>query len=277
MTQPDEAYFAAQATRSYYRINADRARGVLAEKESTKAAASIALRNAPDATTFLDAGCSSGHLLRSLLAAGLPVRHYVGIDLDEPAIESAQAIWGSQDSVDTTFSVSSVSSIPLGDSSVDVAISLNVLEHMRSLRPTLDELMRVTRRLVILRTSIWHHTYIIQEVRNAAQWSGDNTTYAELPAPAEELSIDGDPRNFVYQNMWGQDYLSAQVQQIDAGARLVIRPDTMYSSEELQRDASSTGLPNAAQVINGQQVVGPLILPHCWVLIRLDDGPTPEI
>lgn len=268
----DEEYFAAQATHAYFKVNAQRAIGELPEKESTKAAAAIARLNEPDASVFLDAGCSSGHLLKSLLTAGLEVKKYVGVDLDEPAIAMARSTWAKSPEVESSFHVASVSEMPLEDQSVDVSISLNVLEHMRSVRPTLDELIRVTRRLIIIRTSVWESTYIIQEVRNSQDWRGDNTTYSELPPPEEELNADGDPREFVYQNMWGRSYLEAQIQRVSPGASMLIEPDVLFTAEALESDIGKTGLPCAAKVVNGRQVVGPLSLPHCWILIRLDGG-----
>lgn len=272
----DEEYFAAQATHAYFQVNAQRAIGNLPEKESTKAAASIAQRNAPDASVFLDAGCSAGHLLRSLDNAGLSVREYVGIDLDQPAVEAARGVWQTDPSRRVSFHVASISQMPLEDESIDVSISLNVLEHLRSLRPALDELIRVTRRLVILRTSVWHSTYIIQEVRNSSDWAGSHATYADLPEPSDELDDDGRPHDFVYQNMWGREYLQAQVKRINPNARVLVERDTMFSPEALRRDTEATGLPLAAKVDEGHQIVGPLVLPHCWVLISLD-GAEPHL
>lgn len=269
MTQSDEEYFAAQATNSYFRVNAERARGRLPEKQSTKAAASLVRHNVAGARSVVDAGCSAGHLLRSLQLAGLPIQRYVGVDLDVPAIEAARSIYAFESSGEFSFEVASVTDLPLDDKSVDVSISLNVLEHMRSPVATLSELIRVTRHLVVLRTSVTDRTYIIQEVRNSELWAGSNTTYATLPPPAEELGPDGAPRQFVYQNMWGQPYLEWQIKALDAGARVLIAEDTLFSPEAILEDTRLTGLPHAAKATGHQQIVGPLILPHCWVLIGL--------
>lgn len=270
MTAPDELYFPAQATNSYFLVNAERARGRLPEKESTKAAATIVRHNLPDAASFVDAGCSAGHLLRSLLSADLPVQRYVGIDLDAPAIELARSIYAAEWAGDAAFEVASVTELPIGDKTVDVSISLNVLEHMKSPVITLSELIRVTRHLIVLRTSVTDRTYIIQEVRNSKLWAGPNATYVPLPEPADELAPDGKPHKFVYQNMWGQDYLEAQIKGLEADCNVLISEDTLFSAEAIREDNELTGLPNAAVATGNQQIVGPLILPHCWVLIGLD-------
>lgn len=270
MDQDDVAYFHAQATGSYFLVNAERSRGRLPEKESTKAAASIAQHNAPGAKTFLDAGCSAGHLLRSLKFAGLAVERYVGVDLDEPAIVAAREIYESEEAGEVSFEVASVSDLPLPDNTVDVSISLNVLEHMKAPGPTLSELIRVTKQLVIVRTSVADRTYIIQEVRNSELWAGANATYAELPPPGDELGPDGEPRQFVYQNMWGSPYLLSTISRIVPNARILIVEDTFFSADAIREDNRLTGLPHAAVVSGRQQIVGPLILPHCWVLIGLN-------
>lgn len=270
MADNDRAYFSAQATSSYFAVNADRARGLLPEKESTKAAAAIVVHNLPSASTFLDAGCSAGHLLKSLVSAGLPVKAYTGIDLDEPAIRSARDIYANEAFCAVNFEVASVTDMPVDTGAVEVAISLNVLEHMKSPIATMAELMRIASKLIVIRTSVRDSTYIIQEVRNSDMWTGVNSTYSELPPPSHELTEQGEALQFVYQNMWGRGYLEAQIARLNPGAQVVIVEDTLFSADAIRADNQLTGLPNAALATGHDQVVGPLILPHCWVLIGVN-------
>jgi ubiquinone/menaquinone biosynthesis C-methylase UbiE len=95
------------------------------------------------AQTVLDAGCGEGHILRHFLADRFP--NVIGADLDIARLRYAK----SQDN-STPLLCSNLHNIPLPDNAVDLALCLEVLEHVGDPERALREIHRVTRRYVIL-------------------------------------------------------------------------------------------------------------------------------
>jgi SAM-dependent methyltransferase len=265
----DKSYFGYQAFPAYAHANLVRAQGNASIKESHKAAVNI-LKNL-DVTwaSIADIGCSAGHF-STALAQLLSKRSvdYMGVDMDEVAIQLATENLPKVQGVLTRgFQVGSISNLSLPTQSVDVVISMNVLEHMETLRPALNELLRVTRKAVILRTYIGEQTYLIREVRNRSHWSGDLDLYEYAPEPAKELDESGRPHAFVFQNIWGEDYFRAQISQISPSFKVTITPDTYFDEKAINDDSVTGALPYGTKVIAGKQVAGPLLVPHTWVTI----------
>ncbi len=103
-------------------------------------------------TTVLDAGCGEGNLLKYL---GRPDdgRRYCAVDYDDAEIEKAR--------VNIPFCVvkqASIYSLPFPDSSFDLVICTEVLEHLENPEEGLRELQRVASRYVVLsvpREPLW--------------------------------------------------------------------------------------------------------------------------
>lgn len=87
----------------------------------------------------VDLGCGSGHLLADL-AARFPDAFLVGIDaVAEGLAKARQRVPGAE------LVLTDVAALPLGDATVDVAVSANLLEHVDDDAQALAELARVLR------------------------------------------------------------------------------------------------------------------------------------
>ncbi len=98
-------------------------------------------------TTLLEAGCGEGFVI-SRLKADLKV----GLDINCEAVEWAKAHWGG-----TYFLCGDVFHLPFEDSSFDLVLSLEVMEHLEDPGPAVDEIKRVARRGVVI--SVPHEPY----------------------------------------------------------------------------------------------------------------------
>lgn len=97
------------------------------------------LGDLPAQPTIVDLGCSTGYLLEDLGAAH-PDALLVGVDLVASGLRKAHALVPS-----ARLLQADVCNLPLGDESVDAAVSANLLEHVPDDRRALSELRRVLR------------------------------------------------------------------------------------------------------------------------------------
>ncbi len=93
----------------------------------------------PARPIILDAGCSTGHLLEDLRAR-YPQALLAGVDLVSAGLRKAHVAVP-----DARLLQADVCSLPLGDASVDAAVSANLLEHVPDDAAALRELARVLR------------------------------------------------------------------------------------------------------------------------------------
>jgi SAM-dependent methyltransferase len=97
------------------------------------------------ATCVLDAGCGEGFTLRQIEEAGLAVRS-VGADLDRTALA-----WGRQNGVAMApLLAADMHRLPFAEGSFDLVLGLEVLEHLPVPAAGLAELLRVSRRHVLV-------------------------------------------------------------------------------------------------------------------------------
>ena len=81
-----------------------RASGELPEMESSKALSKVIKENYSKGEKILDAGCGSGHYLRSLIKANIDQIKYTGCDVTERYINFAKELdWTSDQNIETFF------------------------------------------------------------------------------------------------------------------------------------------------------------------------------
>ena len=87
--------------------------------------------------SVLDAGCGEGQLIERLQKA-LPDDHYVGVDITPVALEKAR-----QRCQFATFKKADLSATGFGDSSFDVIVCTEVIEHVPEYNDVLAEFVRL--------------------------------------------------------------------------------------------------------------------------------------
>lgn len=123
-------------------------------------------------TSILDVGCGEGVVTKRLAAlTGVPT---VGVDLGDEAL---QREWEGHQNEDLSFRPASAYELPFSDGSFDCVCALEVLEHLERPREALAEIVRVSRRNVLLsvpREPIWRAVHLLsgRDVRELGNTPG---------------------------------------------------------------------------------------------------------
>jgi SAM-dependent methyltransferase len=96
------------------------------------------------ARTILDVGCGEGYVCRAMRQRGY-AGEWTGFDRNESAIEQARQLCP-----DATWSTADIYELPPADAAYDLALCAEVLEHLERPDQALAELVRVSRRWILV-------------------------------------------------------------------------------------------------------------------------------
>ena len=263
------SYLSGQVFENYSSYNLERLLGTKPEKESSKAVVEIILPMMNVGSTILEVGCSSGHLLRTLSKKGKNLK-YVGVDIDHFAISKGNAELNRIELVgikSAQLIEAEVTKLPFKDKSFDIVVSLNVLEHLNEPSRAIRELLRCSNKFLVIRTLVSDQTFIVKEVRNSDH-RDLGYSHLDLPSPSDELDEFGEPKVFVYQNVYSKALLSQILETEKSVSKWQIIEDTMFDQNAFDLDNSMSNLPRATKVINGKQVRGLFIDTNYWIVIE---------
>jgi len=246
---------------TYASVHFKRAVGELPEMECSKAMARLVAERMPANGDILDVGCGAGHYLRSFKnAISLPFQ-YVGIDYYPILLEKAAQAWGNEPTA--SFRQASIFDMPVEDGEFDIATCSNLLMHLPSIVKPMSELIRASRKWVLVRTMIGDRSYRIQEVLSKQWWAFTDV------AAEQEFDDEGQPRSFSYENIYSKEYFTGVIRRFAPDARITYIKDDQYQPQNIQQSADTEGLVNATRIIDGMQVFGYIILPYTFVVIEL--------
>lgn len=202
---------------------------------------------------ILDVGCGVGHYLRSLRNRLDVNVKYQGIDSTKYYIDLARKAFGDN----KMFKVGSIFNIPEKDNEFDIVMCNNVILHLPSpaIKP-IKELIRCSKKYIIIRTLFGKRNYIIQELRSESE----NNKNGE----AEIFDKKGKPSHSNYFNIYTTEYYSFILNKINPKLKISYVDDREYKSFDNRKNTTSTG----TQVINGMQVSGSIILDWKFVIIK---------
>ena len=210
---------------------------------------------------ILDIGCGSGHYLRSLKNTITKNFDYVGIDNYQIFLNKAKQAW--EDHNDASFIKGSAYQIPAKDREFDVVLCSNLLLHLPSIIKPIEELTRVSSRLILIRTMIGERSFRIQEVYNKNWWPLSGIE------PKDEFKDDGEPEEFAHRNIYSREYFSSVIRRFSPRAKIKYIEDDMYSGEGIEESAKTEGLVNATKMLAGKQVSGYIIVPWTYVVVEI--------
>ena len=262
-------YLQGQVFDSYSNYNLERLLGKKPEKESSKAVVELIKSETKNGDNIIEVGSSVGHLMRTLDKLNKNIS-YSGIDIDEFAISKGNEISKSTKFKNIDFrglQIGKVDNIPFPDDSFDISICLNVLEHVNNPIPGIKELIRTTKRLIIIRTLVSDQTFIVKESRNLEHLSL-GYQHLQLPSPKNEIDNVGEPKVFAYQNIYGKSFLNENLGDIESIKSYQIFEDNMWDEKEYLKDSSVNSLFRRTEVINGAQTRGNFIDTNFWIIIK---------
>jgi len=234
-----------------------RAIGELPEMESSKALAKLIQPYLAENDKIGDIGCGGGHYLRSIDNQSSKKFHYVGVDRTTYYIQRAKEAFLSPKNkndlrLTTSFLEGDIFNIPLNDNEVDVAICNNVLLHLPSIETPLAELIRITKRTVIIRALIGEHTLRIKQVHKP-----------------EEFDSDEEPLNFHFHNIYSKAYIE-QLLMKNGIKKFHFIEDKDFNLEAFNTSDNFVGErpDNLTVVINDMQVNTYIIQPWTFLIIE---------
>ncbi len=241
----------------YLKLSIDRSKGKLPEMEVAKAYSKIISQLKLNDFSILDVGCLTGHFYFSFKKRIKKKFTYFGIDPWKNHINAAKRIWNKENNVD--YKLGWAQKIP-HKKKFDVVICSNVLTHIPEISVPLKEMLRVTKKYLILRTPIHDKSYRIQMVLNSKWFK-----YTNVP-PAKEFDKKGNPMAYEYFDVHSRDFMSSVVKKINPKSKIKFIKDNFYNKKLImskkEKKLAST------RVVNGMQVADLLILPHHFVIIK---------
>jgi ubiquinone/menaquinone biosynthesis C-methylase UbiE len=237
-----------------------RAVGELSEMESSKAVARLLSDHIALGASILDVGCAAGHYLRSLKSAIKVPFTYTGVDVTPLFIEVAKQAWVNEPMA--TFQIGDIQHLEFPDNHFDVVMCNNVLLHLPSIVKPIAELLRVSRRLVLIRTLIGDRSFHIKEVRSTL-----TDAYSKVSAESE-FDDNGEPASFNYLNIYSRTFFVSAVRRANPNVRLKFVEDTFFNPAGIEEACRTRTFPNATRMVGGNQVIGYIILPYQFVFIE---------
>jgi SAM-dependent methyltransferase len=212
----------------------------------------------------LDVGCAAGHFLRTFTRQNLRFSRYVGLEIDAAMVAAAQEIWAEEIRAGSASFVNRDLERFSPDGQFDFVICINAFMYFASAKRALANLLKATRRHLIVRSYFTDANYRI--ARAQTRLNHDKSAVDEIDAFDE----DGNMRCFDYWNMYSKTYIAALVASIRPGATIQwLEDENVLSSleEERRLKVSKRG---ATEVLGGLEVSYPFILPWQYLFVTVD-------
>jgi len=235
-----------------------RATGELPEMESSKAAATHVARLIKDNFKIVDVGCGSGHYLKSLIGLLKVPFHYLGVDATENYVNLGKKAWANKESSiellkSVDFKQGDIFHLPLEDGIGDIVMCNNVLLHLPSIKSPIEELIRISKKYIVIRMLLGKNTFRIKQCYEP-----------------EVYDDNGEPENFNFHNIYSERYVTQLLKLNDSVANFEFIYDTDFDEKSINAAVSDykEEPPNATKVINGLQVNNYIIQPWQFVIIE---------
>ena len=255
----NQCYDISERNKDYLNISINRSKGKLPDMEVAKAFSKMLKKMKSKNLSILDVGCLTGHFNRTFEKYLNRKFTYTGIDPWKIHIDAANKVWKNSDN--TKFKIGWAQKIPFSKKLFDVVICSNVLTHIPEIKKPLKEMLRSTKKFLILRTPVHDKSYRIQMVLNSKWFK-----YTKVK-PKDEFDDRGEPRVYEYYDVHSRDYLESVIKKIHPKAKITFLKDTFFLKRNIQNKNEKKL--NKTMIINGQQVSDLLILPHYFVIIKI--------
>lgn len=263
ITQPSAMW---ERYTQYGQLMFKRATGNSPEMESAKSAAKVIKPHIRPNDRILDVGCGVGHYLRSLQREIDVPFYYTGADATASYIALAQQAWA--DTPNVAFKQANIFDLPFADGEFDVVMCNNVLLHLPSVQIPLNQLARVAKRVLLVRTLIGDRSFRIQDVQSRERCpdlfqGGTNDL---------EFREDGEPLSAIWYNIYSQNYIRQVLSRRTDVESVEIWEDADFDASkinaEVGRDKAQHGVTQAS---GRSQTNGYMLMPWSYALVRIKD------
>ena len=238
----------------------ERAIGKAPEMETSKAMANQLKKFINKDDRILDVGCACGHFYRSIKKRVKKNFYYTGLDPYEIFLKKGKIAWKNDKNV--KFIKGNIYSLPFKKNDFDISFCSNVFIHLNDIKKPLKELIRVSKRYVVLRTVLFEVSYKIQLVYNKKWWSDVDIS------PINEFDNKGFPRAYSYFNILSFDFLKQNIKKIYPNANIKIIKDNFFKKSNISKSIKNEKRPLATKIIADEQVSGCILQPHYFVIIK---------
>ena len=242
------------------KIYFDRATGKSPEMEVSKAIANILKPKIKSGSKLLDVGCACGHYYRSIKKIVKKNFFYTGTDPYEIFLDKAKIAWRNDTNVN--FLKGNIYKLPFKKNQFDLTICSNVFIHLNKIKKPLQELLRVTKGTIIIRTVVYDVSYKVQLVYNNKWWKNTDVK------PKDEFDKNGNPRAFSYFNILSKDFLEGTIKDINKKAKVTFIKDNFFSKKRISSSNKKEKRPLATRIVGDEQFSGCLMQPHYFVIIK---------
>ncbi len=235
-----------------------RATGRAPEMESSKATAKELRGLLVPKANVLDVGCGAGHYLRSLRREYPFPFSYDGADVTPQYIRLAKKAYA--DDPLARFRVAAVEKLPYAAKAFDIVLCCNVLLHLPAIVKPLQELWRVTRRTLLIRTLIGGSTFRIKQVHEEATMKG-------MSDPLFDKR--GEPKKFHYYNIYSERYIRWLVGTLPGVAKIALHEDRDFDPKAMgtSRWPDEKKPADLTEIWNGWQVNNYVLQPWCFLRV----------
>ena len=242
------------------KIYFDRATGKSPEMEVSKAIANILKPKIKNGSRLLDVGCACGHYYRSIKKKVKKDFFYTGTDPYEIFLDKAKIAW--KNDANVNFLKGNIYKLPFKKNQFDLTICSNVFIHLNKIKKPLQELLRVTKGTIIIRTVVYDVSYKVQLVYNNKWWKNTDVK------PKDEFDINGNPRAYSYFNILSKDFLEGTIKDINKKAKVTFVKDNFFSKKKISSSNKKERRPLATRIVGDEQFSGCLMQPHYFVIIE---------
>jgi len=149
------------------------------------------------------------------------------------------------------FKVSDIYNLKQESNSVDITMCNNLLLHLPSIEGAIKELLRITKRTVIIRTLIGQSSFRIKQIREP-----------------EVYDSYGEPLNFHYYNIYSKKYLQNILQNYNIEFEIFSDQDYIPENIGAKNYKNSEKPFDITTIIDGLQVNSYIISPWSYLVIN---------
>ena len=175
---------------------------------------------------------------------------YTGVDSTLDYVRVANEVWRGEKRA--RFVAGDVFALPFKDGIADVVMCCNVLLHLPAVATPLRELVRVSRRHVLVRMLVGDRGFRVKEIEG------------------DEIGDDGEPARYNWYNIYPQSYIERLLGSDPRIRTVTITADRAFDPQRIERAATDSGAANATRIVGGWQVNGYVLQPWHFVHAELN-------